>query len=64
MMYNKKKGENVKNHTEIDIQIENSAKEYAKENDYFIIDARLGWYAVPESCSYAFSPPSVFQRWI
>ena len=34
---------------EIDIQIENSAKEYAKENDNFIIDARLGWYAVPES---------------
>lgn len=41
--------EYVKQHTEIDIQIENSAKEYAKDNDNFIIDARLGWYAVPES---------------
>jgi len=42
-------GEYVKLHPEIDIKIENSAKEYAKENDNFIIDARLGWYAVPES---------------
>ena len=39
----------VKQHSEIDIQIENSAKEYAKTHDKFIIDARLGWYAVPES---------------
>ncbi len=39
----------VKEHPEIDIQIESSAKEYAKTNDNFIIDARLGWYAVPES---------------
>ena len=39
----------VKKHPEIDIEIENSAKSYAKENDNFIIDARLGWYAVPES---------------
>ena len=36
-------------HPEIDIQIEKSAAEYAKEHDNFIIDARLGWYAVPES---------------
>lgn len=41
--------EYVKQHTEIDIQIENSAKEYAKDHENFIIDARLGWYAVPES---------------
>ncbi len=41
--------EYVKNHTEIDIQIENSAKEHAKNHNNFIIDARLGWYAVPES---------------
>lgn len=41
--------EYVKKHTEIDIQIENSAKEYAEQHDKFIIDARLGWYAVPES---------------
>lgn len=39
----------VENHPEIDRQIENSAAEYAKSHDNFIIDARLGWYAVPES---------------
>ena len=39
----------VENHPEIDRQIEKSASEYAKEHDEFIIDARLGWYAVPES---------------
>lgn len=39
----------VKDHPEIDIQIEKSATEYAKNNDNFVIDARLGWYAVPES---------------
>lgn len=39
----------VKGHPEIDRQIENSAMEYAKDHDNFIIDARLGWYAVPES---------------
>ena len=39
----------VKEHPEIDRKIEYSATEYAKENDNFIIDARLGWYAVPES---------------
>lgn len=42
-------GEYVSTHPEIDIEIENSAREYAKNNDNFIIDARLGWYAVPES---------------
>ena len=41
--------EYVKEHPEIDIQIENSAKEYAKDHDEFIIDARLGFYAVPHS---------------
>ena len=39
----------VKEHPEIDKKIEYSATEYAKENNNFIIDARLGWYAVPES---------------
>lgn len=39
----------VEAHSEIDRQIEKSASEYAKEHDEFIIDARLGWYAVPES---------------
>lgn len=41
--------EYVMKHPEIDKQIENSASEYAKNHDNFIIDARLGWYAVPES---------------
>ena len=36
-------------HPEIDLQIEKSASEYAQSHDNFIIDARLGWYAVPES---------------
>lgn len=36
-------------HPEIDLQIEKSAAEYAKDHDNFIIDARLGWYAVPQS---------------
>ena len=39
----------LKEHPEIDRQIEKSAAEYAKEHNNFIIDARLGWYAVPES---------------
>lgn len=39
----------VGEHPEIDRKIEYSATEYAKEHDNFIIDARLGWYAVPES---------------
>ena len=39
----------VADHPEIDRQIEKSASEYAKDHDNFIIDARLGWYAVPES---------------
>ena len=41
--------EYVKDHPEIDRKIENSASEYAKDHDNFIIDARLGWYAVPQS---------------
>ncbi len=39
----------VKEHPEIDRQIEQNAREYAKEHENFVIDARLGWYAVPES---------------
>ncbi len=41
--------EYVKGHPEIDRQIEQSAKEYASTRENLIIDARLGWYAVPES---------------
>ena len=39
----------VEKHPEIDRQIENSARLYSIDHDNFIIDARLGWYAVPES---------------
>lgn len=39
----------VESHPEIDRAIELSATNYAKEHDNFIIDARLGWYSVPES---------------
>lgn len=42
-------GTYVEKHPEIDIEIENSAKKYAEDHDKFVIDARLGWYAVPES---------------
>ena len=41
--------EYVKAHPEIDNQIENSARNAADENEKLVIDARLGWYAVPES---------------
>lgn len=41
--------EYLSHHPEIDQEIEKSAAEYAKTHDNFIIDARLGWYAVPES---------------
>lgn len=41
--------EYVKDHPEIDRQIEQSAKEYASERENLIIDARLGFYAVPDS---------------
>ena len=39
----------LESHPQIDIQIEKSAAEYAKNYDNLIIDARLGWYAVPHS---------------
>lgn len=41
--------EYVKEHPEIDQQIEKSAQEYAKQHDHIIVDARLGWFAVPHS---------------
>ena len=41
--------EYLKDHPEIDQQIEKSAALYAEEHDNLIIDARLGWYAVPDS---------------
>lgn len=42
-------GKYVETHPEIDLEIENRASKYAKDHDEFIIDARLGWYVVPES---------------
>lgn len=41
--------EYLRDHPEIDQQIEKSAALYAKEHDNLIVDARLGWYAIPES---------------
>ena len=42
-------GEYVEKHPEIDTQIEKSATEYAKNHKNIVIDAKLGWYAVPDS---------------
>ncbi len=36
-------------HPDLDRQIENSAKEYASKTNNLIVDAKLGWYAIPES---------------
>lgn len=36
-------------HPELDRQIEKSAAEYADTHDNLIIDAKLGWYAIPDS---------------
>ncbi len=41
--------EYLKDHPEIDEQIEKSAAEYAKTHDNLIVDARLGWYSIPDS---------------
>lgn len=41
--------EYLNSHPEIDREIERSAGIYAKEHDNLIIDARLGWYVVPDS---------------
>lgn len=36
-------------HPDLDKQIERSATEYASSHDNLVIDAKLGWYAVPYS---------------
>ena len=41
--------EYLNNHPDLDRQIEKSAKEYADSHDNLIVDAKLGWYAIPES---------------
>lgn len=42
-------GEYVEKHPDIDRQIEKSATEYSKTHKNIVIDAKMGWYAVPES---------------
>ncbi len=42
-------GDYVEAHPEIDIKLDDMAKEYGLEHDNFIIDARLGFYTVPQS---------------
>lgn len=39
----------VADHPEIDQEIENSAAKYAETHDNLVVDARLGWYAIPDS---------------
>lgn len=41
--------EYLKDHPEIDQEIEKSAAKYAENHDELIVDARLGWYAIPDS---------------
>ena len=41
--------EYLKDHPEIDKQIEKSASLYSETHDNLIVDARLGWYSIPES---------------
>ena len=36
-------------HPELDREIENSATEYANNHDNLIVDAKLGWFAIPSS---------------
>ena len=42
-------GEYIEDHPEVDRQIEKSATEYANTHKNIVIDAKMGWYAVPES---------------
>lgn len=39
----------LKEHPELDQEIETNSSKYAEENDNIIVDARLGWYAIPYS---------------
>lgn len=41
--------EYLKDHPEIDEQIEKSAALYSQTHDNLIVDARLGWYSIPDS---------------
>lgn len=42
-------GDYVEKHPEIDRELDDFARQYGLVNDNFIIDARLGWYTVPDS---------------
>ena len=42
-------GDYVEKHPEIDRRLEELATKYGEEHDNFIIDARLGFYSVPQS---------------
>ena len=42
-------GDYVEQHPEIDKELDDLARKFGEENDNFIIDARLGWYTVPDS---------------
>ncbi len=42
-------GDYVEKHPEIDRNLDDYARKYGEEHDNFIIDARLGWYTVPNS---------------
>ena len=42
-------GEYIENHPELDKQIEKSAAEFASSHNNVVIDAKMGWYAVPDS---------------
>lgn len=39
----------VEKHPEIDMKLEADTSEYAKTHENFIIDARMGWYSIPDS---------------
>lgn len=42
-------GDYVNDHPEIDRELDDLARKFGEEHEYFIIDARLGWYTVPSS---------------
>ena len=42
-------GDYVEKHPEIDVELDKAAREFGENNDNFIIDARLGFYTVPNS---------------
>lgn len=41
--------EAAKQDRQIDISIDNDTREYGKNHDQFVLDARLGWFFIPDS---------------